>query len=105
MLVGLLPSSAFAGTASITTTIPGPTPFIEFVTANYSGKLKDVSYLILPEPGSFTRGLMADYSAPYLQRTGMLSDNSVTFSVFGLYAGRINQVVLLFTFEDGSFTI
>jgi len=104
-VLGFSTSNAFGGTASIATTTPGPTPFIQFVTATYSGRLQDVSYIIRPKAGSLTRPLVADYSASYLQRTGKLAGNSVTFSVFGLYAGSTNDVVLLFTFEDGSFTI
>lgn len=103
-LLGFSPSNAFGGTASIATTTPGPTPFIQFVTATYSGELQDVSYIIRPKAGSLTRPLVADYSARYLKRAGNLSGNSFTFSVFGLYAGSTNDVVLLFTFEDGSVT-
>ena len=104
-ILGFSTSNAFGGTASIATTAAGPTPFIQFVTATYSGELQDVSYIIRPKTGSFTRPLVASYSAHYLRKNGKMSGNSVTFSVFGLYVGSSNDVVLLFTFEDGSVTI
>lgn len=103
-LLSMSPSAAFAGTASIAKTAPGPTPFIEFVTATYTGSLKDVSYQIVPVAGSLTRPLIANYSAQYLRRTGHMANDTLTFSVFGLYAGRNNVVQILFRFQDGTST-
>ncbi len=69
------PQNACAGTASITGTQPGATPFISSVSAVYGGgTLQSVAYEILPKPGSLTRPLTASYSAQYLTSTGALQD-------------------------------
>ena len=99
----LLPQCAYAGTASVTGTTAGVTPFLANVAATYTGTLQSVSYEILPKSGSVTRPFMASYAAQYLASTGaMNSGSSVTVPVFGLYAGYTNTVYMYFYFTDGT---
>ena len=104
-LFGLSPIGAFAAPISIASTTPGPTPFINYVTATYTGDLDSVTFAVLPKTGSIAHPLIATYSATYLATHGSISNGSVTFSVFGLYAGMTNNITLVFVFKDHSYTI
>jgi hypothetical protein len=77
--------------------LPGPTPFIRLVRV----RLSDISsftfaqFRIQPKPGSATRPVDVHYARSYLESRGYIGINSeVTIPVFGLYAGRPNNVLI-----------
>lgn len=100
-VAGMFPQAAHAVTpVSIITQTSGPTPFIENVTASTVGRapLAYAAFYISPKTGSYTRPIVAVYSASHLAAEGYLSSTSVTVPVFGLYAGSTNNVVVAYVF-------
>ncbi|MBA3963190.1 MAG: aryl-sulfate sulfotransferase [Chthoniobacterales bacterium] len=102
----LLPNSPAAQLTGRITYTPGPTPFISFARVKVSdiSTLRYVQYEIAPKTGSATRPINVRYSRQYLQKRGYLRSNStaITVPIFGLYAGRSNNVTVTLTFRDGS---
>lgn len=95
--------AAAAGRAFVTGLSPGPTPFIENVTAGYAGAtLTSASFLVFPKSGSYARPIVATYSAAYLSAHGLLNGGGLVVPVFGLYAGATNLVGVLASFADGT---
>ncbi len=93
------------GVVTVGAQTPGPTQFIEYVDASFSGApLASVAFSIQPKAGSFTRPITAAVTAGFLASHGALNGNNVTIPVFGLYAGSTNLVTLIFFFTDGSST-
>ncbi|MGH8094715.1 MAG: aryl-sulfate sulfotransferase [Chthoniobacterales bacterium] len=87
--------------------IPGPTPFISFVTLKISDpiNLSTVSFTIRPKQGSQTRPVSATYTSAYLQREGYFQPalgNRLTLPVFGLYQNRQNTVTVISNFTTGA---
>jgi arylsulfate sulfotransferase len=91
---------------SVITYGPGVTPFINLVRIqrNSSVAIKHVTFTVAPKPGSVTRPISAHYSFAYLQRRGFVDAQTGAFTVpvFGLYAGYVNKVELIFRFADGT---
>jgi arylsulfate sulfotransferase len=92
---------------TIDTIIPGPTPFISFVTLKISDptNLSTISFTVRPKRGSQTRPVAATYTSAYLQREGYFdpgTSNKLTLPVFGLYQNRQNLVTVSSVFTDGS---
>lgn len=107
-LAGVFPQAAHAQTrVSIMNQTPGPTPFIENITANTAGTapLSYVAYQIAPKTGSHTRPITVIYTASHLAAEGDVTSTSVTVPVFGLYAGSTNNVSLYYIFGDTAATI
>ena len=102
-----MPELAHAtGQAVIESTVPGRTPFIATVDAAISGApLASIDYVIADRPGAVSAPLTVTYSAAYLRSKGYRGSNSVSFPVFGLYAGTNNIVLALFSFTDGSYSL
>jgi hypothetical protein len=101
----ILPQAAFAGTAQIVDVEQGPTAFIGYAGAFYSGgTLASVSYSIVPKSGSVTRPFGATYSANYLNTHNYFvpGANAVVIPMFGLYAGYLNTINITYTFTDGT---
>ncbi len=90
------------GTASY---YAGPTPFISFVQLKVGdfGTLKSAQFQIDPKVGSETRPVKVRYSRRYLADRGYLNTDTgkLTIPVFGLYAGRSNNVTISVGFADG----
>ena len=106
-LAGVLPQAAYAQTpVSITNQTPGPTPFIENITTDTTGRapLTYVAYQIAPKPGSHTRPITVIYTASHLAAEGDVTSTSVTVPVFGLYAGSTNNVYLYYIFGNTAAT-
>jgi hypothetical protein len=76
----------------------GPTPFISFVHLRLSdpARFEFAQFMIWPKTQSATRPVKARYSRSYLETRGYLDlkHSAVTIPVFGLYAGRLNSVVI-----------
>ena len=76
----------------------GPTPFIRFVRTSVSdvAGFEFAQFLILPKTGSATRPIRVRYARSYLEARGYFDPQTgkVTVPVFGLYAGRLNRVVI-----------
>ena len=76
----------------------GPTPFIRFVHTSVSdvAGFEFAQFLILPKTGSATRPIRVRYARSYLEARGYFDSQNgkVTIPVFGLYAGRLNRVVI-----------
>ena len=76
----------------------GPTPFIRFVHTSVSdvAGFEFAQFLILPKTGSATRPIRVRYARSYLEARGYFDpqNGKVTIPVFGLYAGRLNRVVI-----------
>ena len=91
------------GTASY---YAGPTPFISFVQLKVGdfATVKSVQFQIDPKIGSATRPVKVRYSRRYLQDRGYLNMDTgkLTVPVFGLYAGRSNNVTISVGFTDGT---
>ncbi len=103
--MGVFPDAARALTpVSITAQTPGPTPFIEKITADTTGRgsLSYVVFAVYPKAGSFTRPMTGVYTANHLAAEGNLTSTSVTVPVFGLYAGSTNNVFLYFVFGNSA---
>jgi hypothetical protein len=76
----------------------GPTPLIRFVhtsVSNVAG-FEFAQFLILPKRGSATRPIRVRYARSYLEARGYFDpqNGKVTIPVFGLYAGRLNRVII-----------
>ena len=84
----------------------GLTPFISFLflTPDRLAEIEDVTFTILPKPGSVTRPVSVTYSKHYLQGRGFIGGlvPEIMLPVFGLYANYLNTVVLTYSFSDGS---
>jgi arylsulfate sulfotransferase len=82
----------------------GPTPFISFVqtTVTDVGPFGFAQFQIQPKKGSATRPIKAHYARSYLEARGYFdpSNGNLTVPVFGLYAGRSNQVIITLGFSD-----
>lgn len=76
----------------------GPTPFISFVRLrlNHPARFEFAQFMIWPKTQSATRPVKARYSRSYLEARGYLDlkHSAITIPVFGLYAGRMNSVVI-----------
>ena len=87
--------------------LPGPTPFISFVTLRLSdpANLSTINFNIRPKKGSRTRAVSATYTSAYLQGAGYfdpLGGGKVTVPIFGLYQNRQNTVTVTSTFTGGA---
>lgn len=82
----------------------GPTPFISFVQLKVGdfATLRSAQFQIDPKIGSEGRPVKVRYSRRYLQNRGYLDTDSgkLTIPVFGLYAGRSNNVTITVGFAD-----
>ncbi len=82
---------------------PGATPFISFVQLSVADvtSLKSAEFKITPKSGSATRPIDVRYSRSYLQRRHYIDKGQglLTVPVFGLYAGRSNNVTITLTFR------
>ncbi len=78
--------------------LEGPTPFIRFVHTSVSdvAGFEFAQFLILPKTGSATRPIRVRYARSYLETRGYFDPQTgkVTIPVFGLYAGRLNRVII-----------
>lgn len=85
-----VPSASAAVLAPSVTSVPGATPFIARVTISNlpTRTLSEVSYTIVPKPGSTTRPISVSYLRSHLLAKGMIDPNTetITVPVFGLYA-------------------
>ena len=96
-------SASVAGTVTITGHTPGRTPLIENVAAAYSGgRIRSVSFTVVPKPGSQTRPITMTYLASVLAARAQLTDTSVTVPVSFLYQNRANTVNIAYRFYDNS---
>lgn len=100
LALGLVISSLDAATYT-----PGPTPFISFVQLDVGNltTLKAAEFQIAPKTGSATRAIDVRYSRHYLQKRYInAGSGKLTVPVFGLYAGRSNNVTITLAFRDGT---
>src|SRR6266511_2875731 len=78
--------------------LEGPTPFIRFVHTSVSdvAGFEFAQFLILPKTGSATRPIRVRYARSYLEARGYFDpqNGELTIPVFGLYAGRLNRVII-----------
>lgn len=85
--------------------IAGPTPFIALVKLDGDAiaGAASVRFQIAPKPGSVSKPVSVTYSVDYLGRHGRVTTSpaGLTVPVFGLYAGRDNQVTLQVRFASG----
>ncbi|SMC24286.1 Arylsulfotransferase (ASST) [Andreprevotia lacus DSM 23236] len=119
LLSGLLLSGCGGGGdgASQTTTTPQPqlqvqsvaegvTQFIRIASLQVQGAsaLSSAQFEIAPRAGSKSRSVLVQYDRSYLLRRGWYDEAShmLRLPLFGLYAGRDNQVQLTARFADGS---
>src|SRR5689334_19370255 len=76
----------------------GPTPFISFVHLRLSDptRFEFAQFMIWPKTQSATRPVNVRYSRSYLEARGYLDlkHSAITVPIFGLYAGRLNSVVI-----------
>ena len=76
----------------------GPTPFIRFAHTDVSdvARFEFAQFLILPKTGSATRPIRVRYARSYLETRGYFDpqNGKLTIPVFGLYAGRLNRVII-----------
>jgi arylsulfate sulfotransferase len=76
----------------------GPTPFIRFAHTNVNdvASFEFAQFLILPKQGSATRPIRVRYARSYLESRGYFDpqNGKLTIPVFGLYAGRLNRVII-----------
>src|SRR5437764_7468099 len=83
----------------------GPTPFISFVQTQVSdiANFRFAQFQIQPKKGSATRPIKARYARAYLEARGYFDrqTGNLTIPVFGLYAGRENQVTINVGFAIG----
>ena len=83
----------------------GPTPFISFVQTQVSdiANFRFAQFQIQPKKGSATRPIKARYARAYLEARGYFDPQTgnLTIPVFGLYAGRANQVTINLGFTIG----
>ena len=93
-----------APTFSVTSSTPGPTPFIAFVqlSAPSLGTLQSVGYVIQAMPGSASKPVNVTYAIGRLQSRGYVSGSTITLPVFGLYSGFTNSLTIQLQF-DGQF--
>ncbi|MEO6185582.1 MAG: hypothetical protein ABIP38_13230, partial [Steroidobacteraceae bacterium] len=101
------PIATMADTSDIVATdsIPGVTPFISFVRLRGAdlSKLKRIAYVIKPLEGAASKAVSVKYVMDMLRSRGYFgSGDSGTIPVFGLYAGRHNDVSITLTFNDQS---
>jgi len=86
--------------------VPGPTPFISFLTLKISdpAALGSIKFSIRPKPHSQTRAIAATYTSAYLQSQGYFNVGSgkLTLPVFGLYQNFSNTVTVRSRFTDGT---
>jgi len=83
----------------------GPTPFIRFLHTRVSdvAGFKAAQFQIKPKTGSATRPVKVRYARSYLEARGYFdpSNGKLTIPVFGLYAGRLNRVMINLSFSGG----
>jgi arylsulfate sulfotransferase len=96
-------------TIAVTGTTAGAQAFISFLSVTVTPataipSIKTIAFTISPKQGSKTRAISATYSLDYLTGRGYvnLADGVITVPVFGLYANRLNDVTLRYTFLSGS---
>ena len=84
----------------------GPTPFISFVHLRFDPavSVSSAKFRIRPKEGSATRPVTASYASAYLEARGYLDNmaGKLTVPVFGLYAGRSNDVTVTVRYADGT---
>ena len=84
----------------------GPTPFISFVHLRFDPAVpvSSAKFRIRPKEGSATRPVKASYASAYLEARGYLDNTAgkLTVPVFGLYAGRRNNVTVTVRYADGT---
>jgi VCBS repeat-containing protein len=84
----------------------GPTPFISFVHLRFDPavSVSSAKFRIRPKEGSATRPVTANYASAYLEARGYLDNTAgkLTVPVFGLYAGRSNDVTVTVRYADGT---
>ncbi|HEV8185465.1 MAG TPA: aryl-sulfate sulfotransferase, partial [Chthoniobacterales bacterium] len=102
-------SAAYATQADDTTVnvvgqSPGASPFISKVRLLVSqpDALRSIQFTIAPKDGSVTRPVSATYLPSYLDRRGFFNSATGVFTlpVWGLYAGRANDVTVRFLYND-----
>jgi arylsulfate sulfotransferase len=80
----------------------GPTPFIRFVHTRVDDVpgFEFAEFWIFPKSGSATRPIKARYARSYLEARGYFYPESgkLTIPIFGLYAGRLNRVLINLAF-------
>ena len=89
---------------TISSKVPGATPFLSQVTLSVSDTsvLKSIQFTIVSKPGSDCRPLSGTYSRSYLAERGNIGNGLIFLPVYGLYANYTNTVTLTYTFNDGS---
>jgi hypothetical protein len=99
-------ADAPAGGLTFQKATPGVTPFISFAKFAGSasiGRTASVAYKIAQPPGAHAKAVKVRYSMAWLQAHGrVLKDGSLVLPVFGLYANRVNDVTVSFTFDDAT---
>lgn len=102
------PTQADRGESRIDQPAPGPTPFIGFVNVvvKDAAVVQSLDFTVSAKPGATARPVHATYTMQYLRRRGMVngSNTQIRLPVFGLYAGRSNQLQIVVGFADGSKT-
>jgi arylsulfate sulfotransferase len=82
----------------------GPTPFIRFAHTTVSdvAGFKSARFQIWPKTGSATRPIKVRYARSYLEARGYFDSQTgkLTIPVFGLYAGRLNRVIVTLDFNN-----
>ena len=89
-------SNAIHNSPELDRIVPGPTPFISFLTLKISdpAALGSIKFTVRPKPHSQTRAIAATYTSAYLQSQGYFNVGSgkLTLPVFGLYQNFSNTV-------------
>ena len=111
-LIALSVAVALSGSAAshtgrlvgLATYTAGPTPFISFARLRVSDAttVKYAQFQIQPKAGSATRPVNVKYARKYLLKRGYINSENGKLSVpvFGLYAGRSNNVTITIGFTD-----
>ncbi len=91
-------------TVAVTGQAPGASAFIKKVNLLVSDPtaLRSIQFTIAPKDGSVTRPVSATYLPTYLNSRGFFNNttNEFTLPVWGLYAGRANNVTVRFLYND-----
>lgn len=97
-------SAAPAAGPRVIRSAPGITAFISKVTIGEltPSSLKRISFTVAPKPGSTTTPISAWYTKEYLASHGYIRNDKITVPVFGLYAGRTNNVTFRYESNSGN---
>lgn len=91
-------SNAIRTSLGLDRIVPGPTPFISFLTLKVSdpAALDTVKFTVRPKPHSQTRAVAATYTSAYLHSQGYFNvgTGKLTLPVFGLYQNFSNTVTV-----------